>query len=153
HAAVARDPVDEHRAGAAGAAVAHHLGAGDAQLLAQRRQQGHVRLDVQGLLLAVEGELQRRRPRTYRRRPFAGAGLLRALLGLVGWPFARLAAGEDGGRADPAEEAATRDADLIGHPLHDTMANLPRILRLAACPTLCTLLHSLLHSPVRNTSF
>src|SRR5262249_7620047 len=53
-----------HGAGAAGAAVADTLAAGDVEVVAQRVQQGDARLDVGGHRRAVdvEGELDGRRP-------------------------------------------------------------------------------------------
>jgi hypothetical protein len=60
HAARARDAVDEHRAGPAGAAVADQLAAGGVDRVAQELEQGRARGDLEGLGGAVEGEAQRR---------------------------------------------------------------------------------------------
>ena len=48
--------VEQHRAGAAGAAIAHLLGAGQrrVEVRAQHREQRHARLDLDGALLPVD---------------------------------------------------------------------------------------------------
>ena len=56
--------VHEHSAGAALGAIAHSLGAGDLELIAERVEQGDTGLKLQSVFLAVDGELDRHFART-----------------------------------------------------------------------------------------
>src|SRR5437016_5653731 len=59
-AGINRVAIDQHRAGAAGAAVANFLATGEVESVAQRVEQGHARFDVQAAALSVDLERDRR---------------------------------------------------------------------------------------------
>src|SRR5262249_16938136 len=92
--------VEHDGAGAAGAAVADALAAGDVEVVAQRIQQRDTRLDVGGALLAVGGEFEEdgRWPELWR----VGGGLFGGGRG----GFRGDAGDRRRGGAGPAEEAA-----------------------------------------------
>src|ERR1035438_1615503 len=94
--------VEDDRAGAAGGPVAHALGAGQFQLIAQRIEQRDARLQVEGLRFAVDLERDGDRAGTY--DPAFGRGRRQRLL--VEYAGAEYAAAD----ARAADESAPGDA-------------------------------------------